>query len=199
MNGDHMNGDHMNGDQMMDASRKIGPQEITTVVRTATHEVFSTMLSMALEDLPEFQQASAHPPESYDGVEALVGIGGSWTGTGRICCTSAFARTMAGALLMVECDSLNEDVLDAISEVANMVIGNVKTNFEERLGPLGLSIPTVVFGRNYQTRSAGVTEWTVVPFKSGEEIMYIRFYIMPSRHAASSTQVPVAQKELQPA
>lgn len=184
--------------------QKISPQEITAVVRGAAHEVFSTMLNVPLEDMPEFQEASAHPPDSYDGVEALVGIGGPWTGTGRICCTSALARTLAGALLMMQCDSLNEDVLDAISEVANMVIGNVKTAFEERLGPLGLSIPTVVFGRNYQTRSAGVSEWTVVPFKTGEETLYVRFCIMPSRTPAGLGQTAAlpstaSHKELQPA
>ncbi len=163
---------------------RISPEEITTVVRTAAHEVFSTMLGLPLEDCLAFQEAVSSPAPSYDGVEALVGIGGSWSGTGRICCSANFACALAGGLLMMECDSLNEDVLDAISEVANMIIGNVKTSFEEKLGPLGLSIPTVVFGRNYQTRSSGVTAWTVVPFQSGGEVFEVRFYIMPSRNSA---------------
>ena len=160
---------------------KVSPEEITTAVRAAAHEVFSTMLSMTLADRPGFQEAASNPPPSYDGVEALVGIGGSWSGTGRICCSSKFACALAGGLLMLECDALNEDVLDAISEVANMIVGNVKTSFEEKLGPLGLSIPTVVFGRNYQTRSSGVTAWTVVPFQSGGEVFEVRFYMKPSR------------------
>jgi chemotaxis protein CheX len=55
----------------------------------------------------------------------------------------------------------------------------VKTFLEERLGSMSLSIPTVVFGRNYQTRSARVLHWNVVPFRSGEEIMEVRFCLMP--------------------
>src|ERR1700689_1147449 len=132
---------------------KIPPDDIIANVRAAVHEVVSTMLSLPLDDLPAFQETESDPSGSLNGVEALVGIAGSWNGTGRICCTSQFALRMAGALLTAEYDALNEDVLDAVAEVANMVIGNVKTHFEERLGPLGLSLPTVIFGRNYRTRS----------------------------------------------
>ena len=76
---------------------------------------------------------------------------------------------MAGALLMSEYQSVDEDVMDAVAEVVNMVVGNVKTLLEERVGPLAFSIPTVIYGRNYKTRSAGVMEWTVVPFLCGSE------------------------------
>jgi CheY-specific phosphatase CheX len=58
---------------------------------------------------------------------------------------------------------------------------------EERLGLLALSTPTVIFGRNYKTRSASVLEWTVIPFRSGEEDMEVRFYLLSSKqhpHAA---------------
>lgn len=156
-------------------------ENVVAAIRSAAQEVFSTMLNLPLEEGPAYQQAASDPAGSYDGVEALVGIGGSWTGSGRICCSAQFACKMAGALLMTPYDSLDEDVLDAMSEVANMIIGNVKTHFEELLGPLGLSIPTVIFGRNYHTRSAGVTAWTVAPFTSGTDTMEVRFCLMRSR------------------
>ena len=180
---------------------KIPPEDIIAIVQAAVHDVFSTMLSLPLDDLPAFQETESDPSESINGVEALVGIAGSWNGTGRICCTSQFALRMAGALLMSEYDALNEDVLDAVAEVANMVIGNVKTNFEERLGPLGLSVPTVIFGRNYRTRSAGVPSWTVVPFSSAGEKWEVRFCLMPARtpaHAPQAPHVPSPQIDLVP-
>lgn len=156
-------------------------ERIENTVRHATHEVFSTMLNLPLEDLPAREEITSEPPDSHDGVEALVGIGGAWTGTGRIWCNSKFACKLASALLMAEYDSLNEEVLDAISEVANMIIGNVKATFEDSLGALVLSIPTVIFGRNYRTRSAGVTSWIVVPFKAGDEELQVRFFLMPTK------------------
>jgi chemotaxis protein CheX len=62
-----------------------------------------------------------------------------------------------------------------------MIIGNVKTILEEKLGPLGLTVPTVIFGRNYQTRSAGVKDWVLVRLHSGSDTMDINFCLMPSR------------------
>lgn len=154
-------------------------EQIVAAVRSATEDVFSTMLNLPLA--AEDPRAESAEPRSFDGVVALVGVAGSWTGSGRISCTARFACQLAGALLMSSYEAVNEDVLDAVAEVANMIIGNVKTVFEERLGPLGLSVPTVIFGRNYQTRSAGGQDWMVVPFRSGEEQVEVRFCLMPTR------------------
>ena len=54
-----------------------------------------------------------------------------------------------------------------MAELTNMIIGSVKTDLESQLGPLGLSIPTVVFGRNFKTRSAGTAEWIARPLPLG--------------------------------
>jgi chemotaxis protein CheX len=161
-------------------------QDIEQAISKASREVFETMLNLPLEIEPSVMQ-TVIAPGAFDGVVALVGVAGSWTGTGHISCSAQFAQKLAGALLMTEYDAVNEDVLDAVAEVANMIIGNVKTIFEERLGPLGLTVPTVIFGRNYHTRSAGVKHWVLVRLRSGEETMDINFCLMPCRvpyHAA---------------
>jgi chemotaxis protein CheX len=75
---------------------------------------------------------------------------------------------------MTEYDAVTEDVLDAMAEMANMIFGNVKTELEEQLGGLGLSIPTVIFGRNFATRSVGQQSWTVVPIRAGSDLMELK-------------------------
>jgi chemotaxis protein CheX len=159
---------------------KVTQQDIEQAISKASREVFETMLGLPLEIDPSLTRNRIEP-ETFDGVVALVGVAGSWTGTGHISCSPLFAQKLAGALLMTKYDSVDEDVLDAVAEVANMIIGNVKTFFEERLGPLGLTVPTVIFGRNYQTRSAGVKDWVLVRLHSGEEAMDVNFCLMPSR------------------
>jgi chemotaxis protein CheX len=154
--------------------------DIEHAITKASREVFETMLGLPLE-IDSSVMRAAIEPATFDGVVALVGIAGSWTGAGHISCSPAFARKLAGALLMTAYESVDEDVLDAVAEVANMIVGNVKTIFEERLGPLGLTVPTVIFGRNYQTRSAGVKDWVLVRLHSGEEGMDVNFCLMPSR------------------
>jgi chemotaxis protein CheX len=164
-----------------------GPDEIIPAVLSATQDVFSTMLSLPLEPAQPREEAS--DPAAFDGVVALVGIAGDWVGTGRVSCSAQFACLIAGALLMSPpFESVNEEVLDAVAEVSNMIIGNVKTFFEERLGSMALSIPTVVFGRNYQTRSAKVLQWHVIPFRSGGEILEVRFCLMPGNARPHSPQ-----------
>jgi len=158
---------------------RLSSEEIAAAVCSASQDVFSTMLQLALEAGPFHDEVAE--PESIDGVVALVGIAGTWTGTGRISCSPHFACRVAGALLMQPYEAVDEEVLDAVAEVANMIIGNVKTIFEEKLGPLGLSVPTVIFGRNYRTRSAGVPKWTVVPFRCEAESWSISFCVMPTK------------------
>lgn len=155
---------------------KLTTDEIIPMVVQATTDVFGTMLNLPLETSPAHLEP-VHPA-TYDGVVALIGVAGPWTGTGRISSSPEFACAMAGALLMSSYESVDEEVMDAVAEVSNMVVGNVKTLLEERIGPLALSIPTVIFGRSYKTRSAGIMEWTVVPFKCGDEIMEVRFNLI---------------------
>jgi chemotaxis protein CheX len=83
-------------------------------------------------------------------------------------------------MLMTESNAVDEEVLDAVAELTNMVIGNVKTDLEGQLGPLGLSIPTVVFGRNFRAKSAGPTEWIVVRFHWDGEPLVIKLCLAPN-------------------
>lgn len=172
----------------------ITQQDVEQAVSQASREVFETMLNLPLEIEPSVMHTHIEP-ETFHGVVALVGVAGSWTGTGHMSCSAPFAQRLAGSLLMTEYESVNEEVLDAVAEVANMIVGNVKTIFEEKLGPLGLTVPTVIFGRNYHTRSAGVKDWVLVRLRSGEESMDINFCLMPSRaphHAAHRPELLTA-------
>jgi chemotaxis protein CheX len=88
---------------------------------------------------------------------------------------------MSSQFLMADYQSVNEDVLDAVAEVTNMIIGNVKTRLEEDLGPMGLSIPTVIFGRNFGSRTVGTFEWSVVPFMADGERIEIQICLAPQK------------------
>jgi CheY-specific phosphatase CheX len=159
-------------------------QEIAEMVRSATRDVFQTMLNLPLEELPFHEDPD--PPEPFDGVVSMVGIGGPWIGTGRISSPPELACRMAAAMLMTECESIDESVLDAYAEIGNMIIGNVKTTIEEKLGSLALSVPTVIFGLNYRTHSSGVNSWTVVPFTIYGLKMEVSFCLRPARVAVFS-------------
>ena len=159
-------------------AKPISEQEIGDAIRASAQDVFSTMLGMELVAGPvEVGEAASR---NRAGVVALLGFAGDWAGSGTLHCDGNFACRMAGQLLMAEYDAVNDDVLDAVAEVGNMIVGNVKTVLEQKLGPMGLSTPTVVYGRNFETRTVGSKEWVIVPFTCGEYSMGVQITIAPN-------------------
>lgn len=163
-------------------------EELVPLIREATKSVFSMMLGIELEDLPSSVDESASGPT--EGVVALIGLAGDWAGSGTFSCTAAGARRLSGNLLMAEFAAVDDEVLDAVGEIANMVLGNVKTALEERLGPMGLSIPTVIYGRNFTTRSVSRSKWTLAPFRFEDEVVEVHMCLAPSKDRPSRN-VPV--------
>ncbi len=167
---------------------------IIEYVRTSTADVFTTMLGMEIANESEYSDENA--PQVSDGVLALVGMAGAWSGTGAISCTAAFACRLCNQMLMTEATSVNEEVLDAVGEVANMIIGNFKTMVEEQLGPLGLSIPTVIYGRNFTSRSLSKNSWIVVPFSVEGEGVSIRCCLAPAKEPRQPVRAGYMQTAL---
>jgi chemotaxis protein CheX len=150
---------------------------ITTSICDAAANVFSTMLG---QDLPQGETIlKEESGEANDGVVSFIGIAGTWVGTGSISCSPALACRICSQMLMMEATAVDAEVLDAVAELTNMIIGSVKTDLEQHLGPLGLSIPTVVYGRNFRTKSAGQHEWIVITFQWDDEPLTIKFCLSP--------------------
>jgi chemotaxis protein CheX len=159
-------------------------------IQKATVDIFSTMLSLDPKADP-FRNATACP-SVQDGVMSFVSLDGPWVGTGVMTCTSGVAcRLSAAFLMMPEVPAMNEEVLDCIGELTNMVIGNFKTDAESILGPLTLGVPTVIYGKNFMSRSMGGNDWLIMPFHCGEDEFEIQICLRPAkegtvpvRHAA---------------
>jgi chemotaxis protein CheX len=145
---------------------------IIHAVSGSAREVFSTMLGVEIGPIESYVEAAA--PDASGGVVALIGVAGPWTGTGTVSCSPQVACRICRHMLMTENDSINEDVLDAVAELTNMIIGGAKTELEAELGPLGLSIPTVIYGRNFKTKSAIHSEWVAVRFQWDDEPVEVK-------------------------
>jgi chemotaxis protein CheX len=130
------------------------------------------MLSLDLAD--QEPSLDKRPAPAGDGIVSFVGLAGDWVGTGSIGCSAQVACKISSQFLMGEYQAVDDEVLDAVAEVTNMIIGNVKTKLEERVGPMGLSIPTVIYGRNFTSRTVGTNDWTIVPFDLGGEMISIQ-------------------------
>ncbi len=151
-------------------------------VVSATREVFGTMLEMEAEPC---QIDAGVLPDIGDSVVAALGLTGSWTGSGTMTFDAAFASEIAARLLLTgDAETgVNNEVLDAVSEIANMVIGNTKTILEDALGPLGMSIPIVIYGRNFRIRSACAVKETRVRFQAAGHDFDVHLRLFPSSSA----------------
>jgi chemotaxis protein CheX len=114
------------------------------VLLDSTKEVFETMVFMAVEE--SLQDGAGL------GERALLGtitFKGHLEGCLSICCGQACARTIAASMLgMGSGEELSEsDISDAIGEIANMVLGAVKSRIQNEVGGIEVSIPSVVEGR----------------------------------------------------
>jgi chemotaxis protein CheX len=169
----------------------LNQEKIVQAIHAATREVFATMLGLEIQAGETYSEPV--PPCAADGVISLIGLAGEWVGTGSISCTAAFACLLCSRMLLAEFTAVDAEVLDAVAELTNMILGNVKSSLEEQLGPMGLSIPTVVYGKNFTTRSAGHGEWIGVPFTSDGERMDIRICLAPNRQERWSSRSGFSQ------
>lgn len=164
-------------------------QQIINAVQTATAEVFTTMLGMEVE--PGEVHTDTSCPSVNEGVMAFVGIAGPWIGNGIISCDASFACRVCESFLMTEAPAVNEEVLDAVGELANMVVGNFKTAAEAEVGALALSVPTVIYGRNFTSKSLGSNDWLVLPFTCGDDRFEVRVWFAPAAESTPHRQSTV--------
>jgi len=121
-------------------------------------DVFQTMLS--LEIWPDSSAADL----SVEVVTAAVYFAGDWKGAVLIECTTSQAFEFTARLFSsAPPRHMNDDVRDAIGELANMVAGNLKSVLP---GGVGISMPSVVEGKNYSLKICGGNLSTRLRFQS---------------------------------
>jgi chemotaxis protein CheX len=157
----------------------------------ATTDVFSTMLDLAVKH----SGPAADAPLTGAGLMAIVGLTGEWAGSGVFRCSPAFASVICSRMLGSETDpdkpSIDEEVLDVVAEVTNMVIGNIKNALERATGPLAISVPTVIHGRNFQMRNPAAVRGSASVFEAGDERFEIRVSLAPAAEKGARSRVPV--------
>jgi chemotaxis protein CheX len=163
---------------------EISREAIVGMLHSATDEVLSTMLNLETRCTDSYTERQTG---SSGGVVSFVGLAcNEWAGTGSLQCEADAACVLASRFLMSEYSSVDDEVMDAFGELTNMVVGSLKNALEAHLGSMALSIPTVVFGRNFSTRSPGHEEWIVVPFEWDKMRLNVRLCLKPREGATHS-------------
>lgn len=122
------------------------PENWASLLEVASREVFEIMLGCKLELLPE---ASANSCE----FTAMVGLAGQICGVLAMRCTAESAALMTSRMLGTEVKEADQQMWDAIGEIANMVAGNFKNKLTGMADRCMLSVPTVITGGDYTFHS----------------------------------------------
>ncbi|APG26787.1 hypothetical protein A7E78_02295 [Syntrophotalea acetylenivorans] len=132
------------------------------IIDQAVGEIFSTMLFLEVKAL------SSEPVSSSEQrmLSGMIGFAGDLRGTVVIHLPAKVAIAITNAFLELDLDEVNDEVKDAIGELANMVAGGIKYLLPDQDQDVQLSIPSVISGRGYTCEATGKTERFAVEFET---------------------------------
>lgn len=132
-------------------------------LRRSVKMVFFNMVGMELEmDYP------LQEPVTYFAcsVSAMVGMAGKCSGLVGLHVPQELAAAVTAALLGLDTgDVVEEDINDAVGELANIVAGEMKILLSKSVGPLPLSTPSIIAGKEYTIEVISDSSAIVVPFE----------------------------------
>ncbi|MFV0439012.1 MAG: chemotaxis protein CheX [Desulfopila sp.] len=136
----------------------------------ATREIFSVLLALKLADVEV--STDGHGAIQAN-VTSMVGLAGSIRGMLAVHCPAVVAMKITGAFLGAKVTELDEDVKDAIGEIANMVAGNLKVAYAGRGVQVELALPVSVVGQKFRLSGLAGAVRHLVTFQLDQEAFWV--------------------------
>lgn len=114
----------------------------------ALHEITTTMFDCSSQIVPRDHTGTIPP-----GLSAIVGFGGKISGFIAIHLPPQSACMLAGQLLGMKFETVDEIVADAMGEMVNMIAGGLKKFAGRDEDLFKISIPSIVYGTDYSTHA----------------------------------------------
>ena len=130
-------------------------------IADSTQEIFSSMVMLEVSPGEPFVRASSKLTHSISGI---IGLAGSVKGMLAIHLPDKAALAITTAFLGMDVEEIDEDVCDAIGELANMLGGSMKTILDPEGSNIQLSMPSAVHGEEYAVDCLADAESVTVPF-----------------------------------
>jgi len=144
--------------------------EIREKLIEATIEIFTGMVMMDISSVGEPMERTKIFKKSITG---MVGLAGTHKGVLAVHFPNEVALAVTSNFLGMDVEEVNEDVQDAIGEIANMLGGNLKTILSDRGRDIQLSLPSTIFGDEYTFSSQAESDRATLPFHSPSGIFLV--------------------------
>jgi len=169
-------------------------ERLSLLIAQHTANVCRTMLNVDVT----VAGARPHTAGPKGSVVSLIGLTGRWNGSGVVSCDGDVARRLSGRMLMTDFADVNADVLDAIGELTNMIVGNVKEDIARDLGALAISTPTVIYGEGLQTRAVDGDIDARVCFACDGGVLEVHLSLLPSTRGPAMATPAIVTGSTQP-
>ncbi len=143
-----------------------------------TKEIFSTMLMLELEVMDVIEGRGGDIPAN---ITSMIGLGKDIRGMLAVHCPADVAMDITGTFLGMDVEEIDEDVKDAIGEIANMVAGSLKISFADDGKDIELAIPTTIIGKSFKTSGISGAHRVVVQFKMNNSLFMIELKYIVSK------------------
>ncbi len=129
--------------------------EIADSLWQSTSEAFETTVM-----LPVNRKDEALSLNSDSVVMGSITFTGALLGILSVKCDCDSARKVARSMMMLEDDDPleSDEIEDALGEVANLVVGGLKSRIMEKFGEIEISVPTVVSGKEVHVATGRTAE-----------------------------------------
>jgi chemotaxis protein CheX len=146
---------------------------LTQEIIDATKDIFTSMVMMEIS--PGAPLAGEINP-MHRSISGMVGMAGTHKGMLAIHIPEKVAMAITSNFLGLDVDEINEDVQDAIGELANMLGGSVKSFLSDGGKDIKLSLPSTIFGEEYTFQCPDEVDLILVPFAApqGEFLVELR-------------------------
>lgn len=144
--------------------------EINDKIIESAIEIFTGMVMMEISVAGEPMEKIGPLKKSITG---MVGLAGTHKGVLAVHFPKEVALAVTSSFLGMEVEEINDDVQDAIGEIANMLGGNLKTILSDRGKDIMLSLPSTISGDEYAFSMQADGDRVILPFQSPVGVFYI--------------------------
>ncbi len=129
----------------------------------STIEIFTSMVMM---DITVSESQCDEYGTLEETITGVIGLAGTRKGVMAVHIPHKVAFAITSNFLGIDIDDINEDVEDAIGEIANMLGGNIKSILSEKGRDIDLSLPSTVSGKEYGFQTIKGAEKVLITFNS---------------------------------
>jgi chemotaxis protein CheX len=144
--------------------------EISDKIIESTIEIFTGMVMMEISVAGEPLSTLGPMKNSITG---MVGLAGTHKGVLAVHFPKQLALDVTSSFIGMDVDEINADVQDAIGEIANMLGGNLKTILSDRGRDIHLSLPSTIFGDEYDFTPQAEVDQIILRFQAPSGMFYV--------------------------